>query len=89
MTKPITKRAGAFSETEIDGEVVLLNLADGTFFSLTGTGAEIWPLIDGQSNRADLLAELAARFDANEQEIAGDLDAFLGALAAAGFVALG
>lgn len=89
MTAPIARRAAAFSETRIDGEVVLLNLADGTFFSLTGTAAAIWPLIDGTRSREALLAELAADYAAAPEDIAADLDAFLAELEAAGFIAGG
>lgn len=86
MTRLLAKRTGTFSETAIDGEVVLLNLTDGTFFSLTGTAAEIWPLIDGTRSRDALVAELAARHGEDADAIAPDLDAFLAALAGAGFV---
>lgn len=85
-TGPLSKRTAAFSETVIDDEVVLLNLADGTFFSLTGTAAEIWPLINGIRTRNALLADLAADFAVPSEEIARELDAFLAALAGAGFV---
>lgn len=85
-TNPLVKRFAAFSETVIDDEVVLLNLADGTFFSLTGTAAEIWPLIDGVRTRNALLADLAADFGVPPGAIAGELDAFLAELAGAGFV---
>ncbi len=89
MTRPITKNQAAFAETAIDGEVVLLNLKDGTFFSLTGTAAVIWPLIDGTRSRAALLSDLAQAHDAEETVIAPDLDAFLAQLAEAGFLAAG
>lgn len=86
MTKPLVKHFSAFSESTIDGEVVLLNLQDGTFFSLTGTAAVIWPLIDGTRTRAVLLAQLAEAHGAAAEAIAPDLDAFLAQLAEAGFV---
>ena len=86
MTKPLTKRRAAFSETAIDDEVALLNLKDGTFFSLTGSAAAIWPLIDGTRGRSALLAALAQTYDALPAEIAPDLDAFLAQLSAAGFL---
>jgi Coenzyme PQQ synthesis protein D (PqqD) len=86
MTRSLVKRTAAFSETTIDGEVVLLNLDDGTFFSLTGTAAEIWPLIDGIRDRDALLADLAEVFGVAPEMIMGELDAFLAELAGAGFV---
>ena len=87
MTQPLTKRSEAFSETAIDGEVVLLNLQDGTFFSLTGTAVLIWQLIDGSRDRAALLTELALTYGADSATMALDLDAFLARLAKAGFLA--
>lgn len=89
MTQPLTRCSHAFAETVIDGEVVLLNLQEGTFFSLTGTAALIWPLIDGTRSRAALLAELAAAHGEDAALIAPDLDAFLAQLTEAGFVAGG
>lgn len=87
MTRPLEKRVAAFSETMIDGEIVLLNLADGTFFSLTGTAAAIWPLIDGQTGRNGLVATLAQRFEADASQIGRDVDLFLEQLRQAGFLA--
>ncbi len=87
MTGMLVKNPEAFSETAIDGEVVLLNLRDGTFFSLTGTAALIWPLLDGTRSRAALLDELARTHGEAEAVIAPDLDVFLNQLAKAGFIA--
>ena len=87
MNPLLGKIAGAFSETEIDEEVVVMALASGDFFSLTGTAKAIWLLLDGTRSRAALLADLAAQFGCAEAEIAGDLDAFLADLGAAGLVA--
>lgn len=89
MTARLVKQRDRFSETMVDGEVVLLNLDDGTFFSLTGTAAAIWALIDGERNRDAMLAELAAGYEAEVETIAPQLDAFVTQLKVAGFVTLG
>ncbi|MDE2435197.1 MAG: PqqD family protein [Sphingomonadales bacterium] len=89
MTGVLAKRGDAFSETTIDDEVVLLNLADGTFFSLTGTAARIWGLIDGTRDRAALLADLAAAYGVPTAAIAPDVEAFLAQLGEAGFLERG
>lgn len=86
MSSPLTKRAEAFSQTAIDDEIVLLTLADGTFFSLRGTGAAIWDLIDGDRDRDALIAALAQAHGVAAAAIASDVDAFLADLAAAGFL---
>lgn len=89
MTARLVKQRDRFSETMVDGEVVLLNLDDGTFFSLTGTAAAIWALIDGERNRDAMLAELAVGYEAEVETIAPQLDAFVTQLKVAGFVTLG
>lgn len=82
----IIKAVGHYSETEIDEEVVVMNIESGEFFSLTGTARAIWQLIDGTRNRDALLAELVSAFEAQPQEIAADLDPFLETLAGAGLI---
>jgi Coenzyme PQQ synthesis protein D (PqqD) len=89
MTAPLVKCPEAYSETAIDGEIVLLSLARGTFYSLTGTAAAIWPLIDGTRSRNAMLEQLAEDHAAAPEAIAADLDAFLAQLTEAGFVAGG
>jgi hypothetical protein len=43
------------SET-IDGEVIIINLATGTYYSLKDVGAEIWSLVDGGATAEDISA---------------------------------
>ena len=38
----------------LDGEVIVVNLDTGTYYSIPGTGAEIWTLVDqGRLARRD------------------------------------
>ena len=89
MSIKLAKANERFSQTEIDDEVVVMSLESGDFFSLTGTARAIWMLIDGTRSRAALLTELAAQFDVEEPALAGDLDAFLAQLGAAGLLEAG
>ena len=73
----ITKQIGQFTETDIDDEIVVMRLDNGEFFSLSGTSAAIWRMIDGQRDRAALLAALAFEFGASQASIAADVDEFL------------
>ena len=86
MTQPLTKDPMAFAETRIDDEIVVMNLSSGDFFSLQGSGAAIWDLIDGTRNRAAVLAALARDYDATDAHLAGDLDAFLAELRGSGLL---
>lgn len=83
----ISKLPGRFSETQIDDEIVVMHLDTGEFFSLAGTAAATWRLIDGTRNRSTLIAELASEFEADEREIAVDVDQFLARLREVGLLA--
>lgn len=86
MNQPLTKDPTAFAETRIDEEIVVMNLASGDFFSLTGSAAAIWDLLDGTRDRAAVLAALADAYEAPEAELAHDLDAFLDELRAGSLI---
>ena len=77
MSQAIRKAEGRISETEIDDEIVVMSLDSGDFFSLTGPGQAIWQLIDGQRDRAALIAALAEIYDAPTLQLADDVDAFV------------
>ena len=87
MTAPLTKAHGRFSETTIDDEIVIMSLDNGDFFSLSGTSAAVWGLIDGSRDRAALISQLATEYDVATEAMAGDVDAFLAQLSMAGFLA--
>lgn len=87
MTSTIIKRPDQFSQSTIDDEIVVMSLATGTFFSLSGTGRAIWELLDDHSDRAALLAALSRTYDQDEAAIGVELDEFVASLGAAGLVA--
>jgi hypothetical protein len=65
----------------IDGEVVIINMATGTYYSLLGTASAIWQNIAAGTTRDQLLA----RFDASVQD---EVSAFLQELEHDGLVDL-
>ena len=84
----LAKRTERFAETEVDDEVVVMRLDNGDFFSLAGTAAATWRLIDGTRNRAALVTALTTEFDGDEAEIAADVDEFLVKLREMGMLAV-
>lgn len=82
----ISKCEGSFVETEVDGEVVLMNVENGLFYSLDGTGLAIWRSIDGTRDEAGIVALLAPNFDESETQIANHVRDFIASLADAGLV---
>jgi len=84
---PIRKLTDRFAESEVDEEIVIMRLDTGDLFSLPGTAAAAWKLIDGTRGRASLISALASDFGVNEQDIAADLDEFLVRLQEQGLLA--
>ena len=82
----LTKRPERYTETAIDDEIVLMRLDNGEFYSLSGTAAAAWRLIDGQREREALVEALTHDFAGNEQAIAADVDEFLLELEGAGLI---
>jgi len=66
----------AISET-IDGEVIVIDVATGSYFSLRGTGAEIWDALSRDTQVEYIVDELAARYDAARAEIASSVFSLL------------
>ncbi|HYC95812.1 MAG TPA: HPr-rel-A system PqqD family peptide chaperone [Sphingomicrobium sp.] len=83
----VSKQADRFTETDIDDEIVVMRLDSGDFYSLSGSAAAIWRLIDGTRDRATLIADLKAEYDADEASIESDVDEFLAELREMGLIA--
>ncbi|GAB5447459.1 PqqD family protein [Gymnodinialimonas sp.] len=82
----IEKAADAFLETELDGELVLLNLQNGSFHAIKDTGLAIWRLIDGQRDAVAIQQEIASRYNVDDETCRTKVNQFLKTLADAGFV---
>jgi Coenzyme PQQ synthesis protein D (PqqD) len=85
----IAKLTERFTETAIDDEIVIMRLDNGEFFSLSGTAAALWRLIDGTRDKASLIAAAANEYDVAEIEIETDVDDLLRQLAETGLLAPG
>ncbi|HEY1238377.1 MAG TPA: PqqD family protein [Solirubrobacterales bacterium] len=66
-----------------DDEVIVLEMKTGTYFSLRGSGVDIWQLVEGNASPAGIARALAARYDAPEATIATSVDALIEELAGA------
>jgi len=58
----------------VDGEVIMIHLLIGTYYSLDGAGADIWASLAGGHGRAETLAVLEQRYDADPAVLADALD---------------
>jgi len=61
----------------IDGEVMVMNLQQGIYYSVAGAGAAIWPALSGGCPSNTLAAALSSATGVPLQTIDADLDAFV------------
>jgi 4-diphosphocytidyl-2C-methyl-D-erythritol kinase len=85
MTR-VRKNIERFTEAAIDDEIVLMRIDTGEFYSLSGSGAEVWRLIDDQRSEADIVKMLEASFTAPTAVIAKDVTELIRELAGMGLV---
>jgi len=54
----------------LDGEVVLINMDTGSYYSLQGVGADAWTLIEtGAATTDEIIGEISGRYDGNHLEV--------------------
>ncbi len=63
--------------TTVDDELVVLNIRAGCYVAIDRIGRRIWELLESPWLVEDLIAFLAAEFDADPSIVAADLAAFL------------
>jgi hypothetical protein len=70
----------------VDGEVIAIDLANGSYYSLAGSGPAIWELLGRGASEAEISAVLAVRFEGEESEIRSAVSALLGELQENGLI---
>jgi hypothetical protein len=64
----------------VDGEVMVMNLRDGIYYSVAGAAATIWPALTGGVALDAIAAAVQSATGEPLERIAADLDAFVGRL---------
>jgi Coenzyme PQQ synthesis protein D (PqqD) len=65
----------------VDGEAIIINLSNGAYYSLAGSGALAWALLQRGSSAEEIAADLAARYDADSADVDTDVRRLLETLA--------
>jgi hypothetical protein len=73
---------------QLDGEAVVLSLADGVYYGLNPVGATVWTLLERPRTVAELRDAVVAEYDVDAPTAQADLLRLLGELAARGLVEL-
>lgn len=72
--------------SNVAGEVVILNLQNGTYYGLDGIGAFIWNLIQEPQTVLAVRDALLEEYDVSAEQCEHDLIALFGKLAGAGLI---
>jgi hypothetical protein len=70
-------KAGQVAASIIDGETVIVDLANGNYYSTDGCGSEVWAMIEQRRPVAEMKALLARRYGADAGVVSRDLDALI------------
>lgn len=60
-----------------DNEVVIINLESGLYYNFDQVGAVIWQTLAAGQAQARIMAEVLARYEANEGEMVAAVQAFI------------
>jgi Coenzyme PQQ synthesis protein D (PqqD) len=73
----------------IDGEVIIINLETGNYYSVKGSGAHVWDVIQAVPavSTSSVADAVAPSYDAAREELAPAIDEFVGRLRQEGLVA--
>jgi hypothetical protein len=67
----------SLASNDIDGEVVVLNLADGRYYGLNGVAGQVWHWVQEPRSPGELVELLVAEFEVDRAQAGRDLDVLL------------
>lgn len=70
----------------IDGEAIVMNLANGHYYSLDGVGATVWEMLDAGLAVTDIIAALSARYGLADVEVGTAVTALAADLMSEGLI---
>ena len=78
MNSKLIRRNPDVMFSEVDAEIILMNLESGAYFNLNPVGSEIWKLIGDEGNTSDAIAsELTEIFDVSQAECEARIGRFV------------
>lgn len=72
--------------SEVDGEMVVLDVGTGHFFHLNDVGSKVWVALDRPMTLAELCQVMQDRFDVDADTCRADIAEFVGSMAQNGLV---
>ena len=79
-------RTGRLLESEVDGEVVALDIENGQCYGLNGAGTQIWKLLQTETTPADICDALMTDYEVDRATCEADVQRILHTLKDEGLV---
>jgi hypothetical protein len=57
----------------IDGELIIIRLSDGTYYSMDNVGTAVWEMIEGRATVPAIVREIATRYGAPVSDVESDV----------------
>lgn len=80
MSEPRFRVSPEIVHETVDGEVIAIDLASGSYYSLAGSGPAVWEQLGNGASEAEICAAMAGRFDADGEAIARAVSVLLAEL---------
>jgi hypothetical protein len=58
----------------IDGEAIMINLANGIYYSMDKVGGLIWEMLEGGQSLEEMIATIIARYDVSLEQVKTDIE---------------
>jgi hypothetical protein len=70
----------------LEDEVIIINVATGSYFSGSGSAADVWSLVSRGTSIADTVRRLAAEYTCDEETVARDVSKCIDLLVERGLI---
>src|SRR5574338_684104 len=70
----------------IDGELIIIRLSDGTYYSMDNVGACVWELIEAGRPLREVVEDVSARYAAPLERVEADVETLVRELFAEGLI---
>lgn len=75
-------------DEEVDGEIIVINLGNGNYYSLLEEGAEIWQLLSSGKSLGETMQLIESRYEAEKAVIDTGITQFVAELKKEGLIVL-
>ena len=80
MQSVIAPNRAEVTSKVMDGEAIMINLANGMYYSLDKVGGKIWEYIEEEQNLEEIVHAILTEYDVSEEQVTKDVQCLAGQL---------